>query len=169
MATGKSQTSQWQEYNRTLTAQQIQLFVTPFHRMFSLDNRSIQYPFAVHERVPVCKSIQQHGMALLILTTSYSMGCCLGRLYSFPDHPRLVRNVSSRCAKDASNGTRAIRGFDADLTPNGYNKKCGWEATSGLVVALQTLPRHIKQCADRMDRLHRNQPAHSTGGMAELP
>lgn len=34
----------------------IQLFVSPFHRMFSLDNRAIQYPFAVHERVPVCKS-----------------------------------------------------------------------------------------------------------------
>jgi diacylglycerol diphosphate phosphatase/phosphatidate phosphatase len=32
---------------------QIQLFVDPFHRMFSLDNRSIQYPFAVVERVPV--------------------------------------------------------------------------------------------------------------------
>lgn len=27
-------------------------FKQPFHRMFSLDDRSIQYPFAEHERVP---------------------------------------------------------------------------------------------------------------------
>ncbi|KAE8146841.1 phosphatidic acid phosphatase type 2/haloperoxidase [Aspergillus avenaceus] len=35
----------------------IQLFVTPFHRLFSLDNKAIQYPFAVVERVPVVWSI----------------------------------------------------------------------------------------------------------------
>lgn len=28
-------------------------FISPFHRMFSLDNKAIMYPFAVHERVPV--------------------------------------------------------------------------------------------------------------------
>lgn len=32
---------------------QIQLFVEPFHRMFSLDTTSIQFPFATVERVPV--------------------------------------------------------------------------------------------------------------------
>ncbi|KJF60168.1 PAP2 domain-containing protein, variant 2 [Coccidioides immitis RS] len=31
----------------------IQIFVEPFHRMFSLENGSIQFPFAVVERVPV--------------------------------------------------------------------------------------------------------------------
>ncbi|WEW58679.1 hypothetical protein PRK78_004147 [Emydomyces testavorans] len=31
----------------------IQIFVEPFHRMFSLDNSSIQFPFAFIERVPV--------------------------------------------------------------------------------------------------------------------
>ncbi|KAF1982142.1 PAP2-domain-containing protein [Aulographum hederae CBS 113979] len=29
------------------------IFVEPFHRMFTLDNVSIQYPHALHERVPV--------------------------------------------------------------------------------------------------------------------
>lgn len=34
----------------------VQFFVEPFHRMFSLDNLAIQYPHAIVERVPVCKS-----------------------------------------------------------------------------------------------------------------
>lgn len=34
---------------------QIQLVIEPFHRMFSLDNLSIQYPHAAVERVPVSK------------------------------------------------------------------------------------------------------------------
>lgn len=34
----------------------LQLFVHPFHQLFSLDDSSIQYPFAVVERVPVCKA-----------------------------------------------------------------------------------------------------------------
>lgn len=36
-----------------LTLAQIQVLVEPFHRMFSLDNISIQYPHAAVERVPV--------------------------------------------------------------------------------------------------------------------
>ncbi|KAL5343583.1 phosphatidic acid phosphatase type 2/haloperoxidase [Aspergillus crustosus] len=40
----------------------IQIFVTPFHRMFALDNQSIQYPFAVIERVPVLWSILYAGL-----------------------------------------------------------------------------------------------------------
>ena len=36
-----------------LTITQIQLIVEPFHRMFSLDNISIQYPHADVERVSV--------------------------------------------------------------------------------------------------------------------
>ena len=31
----------------------VQMVGEPFHRMFSLDNRGIQYPHAVVERVPV--------------------------------------------------------------------------------------------------------------------
>ncbi|EGD99199.1 hypothetical protein TESG_06637 [Trichophyton tonsurans CBS 112818] len=34
----------------------LHLFVHPFYQLFSLDNSSIQYPFAVVERVPVCKA-----------------------------------------------------------------------------------------------------------------
>ncbi|KAB8237999.1 phosphatase PAP2 family protein [Aspergillus alliaceus] len=40
----------------------IQLFATPFHRLFSLDNKAIQYPFAVVERVPVVWSIIYAGV-----------------------------------------------------------------------------------------------------------
>ncbi|KAK2850656.1 hypothetical protein FQN49_005449 [Arthroderma sp. PD_2] len=39
----------------------LQLFVHPFRQMFSLDNASIQYPFAVVERVPVLWSIIYSG------------------------------------------------------------------------------------------------------------
>ncbi|KAJ5223888.1 hypothetical protein N7468_008430 [Penicillium chermesinum] len=53
----------------------IQLFVDPFHRMFSLDNKSIQYPFATHERVPVLWSIILSGVIpfLIILAWSAAM------------------------------------------------------------------------------------------------
>lgn len=44
---------------------QIQLFVEPFHRMFSLDNRSIQYPFAVVERVPVGEHVRSLAHSFL--------------------------------------------------------------------------------------------------------
>ncbi|KAL2870731.1 phosphatase PAP2 family protein [Aspergillus lucknowensis] len=40
----------------------IQIFVTPFHRMFTLDNQTIQYPFAAVERVPVLWSIVYAGV-----------------------------------------------------------------------------------------------------------
>ncbi|KKK25505.1 hypothetical protein ARAM_002064 [Aspergillus rambellii] len=40
----------------------IQLFVNPFHRMFSLDNKAIQYPFATVERVSVLWSIIYAGV-----------------------------------------------------------------------------------------------------------
>lgn len=43
---------------------QIQLFVTPFHRLFSLDNKAIQYPFAVVERVPVGERLPYRDLAL---------------------------------------------------------------------------------------------------------
>ncbi|KAL4921497.1 phosphatidic acid phosphatase type 2/haloperoxidase [Aspergillus aurantiobrunneus] len=40
----------------------VQIFVTPFHRMFALDNQAIQYPFATVERVPVLWSIIYAGV-----------------------------------------------------------------------------------------------------------
>lgn len=40
----------------------IQLFVTPFHRMFSLDSKANQFPFAVVERVSVVWSIIYAGV-----------------------------------------------------------------------------------------------------------
>jgi hypothetical protein len=33
----------------------LQLFMEPFHRMFSLDDLRISYPHALVERVPVCR------------------------------------------------------------------------------------------------------------------
>ncbi|KAL4882548.1 PAP2 domain protein [Aspergillus karnatakaensis] len=45
----------------------IQIFVTPFHRMFALDNQAIQYPFAVIERVPVLWSILYAGLIPLLI------------------------------------------------------------------------------------------------------
>jgi diacylglycerol diphosphate phosphatase/phosphatidate phosphatase len=32
----------------------------PFHRMFSLDDKAIMYPFAVHEQVPVRTAPSEH-------------------------------------------------------------------------------------------------------------
>ncbi|KAK2745173.1 hypothetical protein FQN55_006297 [Onygenales sp. PD_40] len=45
----------------------IQLFVRPFHRMFSLDNASIQFPHALIERVPVLWSIIYAGVIPLVV------------------------------------------------------------------------------------------------------
>ncbi|CAG7953164.1 unnamed protein product [Penicillium olsonii] len=50
----------------------IQLFVNPFHRMFSLDNKSIQYPFAVHERVPVLWSVIIAGVIPFLVILAWS-------------------------------------------------------------------------------------------------
>ncbi|KAF9893188.1 hypothetical protein FE257_011611 [Aspergillus nanangensis] len=45
----------------------IQLFVTPFHRMFSLDSKANQYPFAVVERVTVVWSIIYAGVVPFLI------------------------------------------------------------------------------------------------------
>ncbi len=42
----------WTSSESLLTIPQINRFVLPFHRMFSLDDRSIQYPHAAVQRVP---------------------------------------------------------------------------------------------------------------------
>ena len=39
-----------------LTNWQVQWYIEPFHRLFSLDNLAIQYPHAIVERVPLCMS-----------------------------------------------------------------------------------------------------------------
>ncbi|KAJ5569476.1 uncharacterized protein N7459_008906 [Penicillium hispanicum] len=50
----------------------IQLLVKPFHRMFSLDNKAIQYPFAVHERVPFLWSVVFAGWAPFLIILAWS-------------------------------------------------------------------------------------------------
>ncbi|KAJ6100273.1 hypothetical protein N7467_001808 [Penicillium canescens] len=49
--------------------------VEPFHRMFSLDNRAIQYPFAVHERVPVLWSVIFAGVIPFLIILTWSAMC----------------------------------------------------------------------------------------------
>ncbi|KAM5439780.1 hypothetical protein MferCBS31731_004190 [Microsporum ferrugineum] len=51
----------------------LQLFVHPFHQMFSLDNTSIQYPFAIVERVPVLWSIIYSGVFPLLAIVVWSV------------------------------------------------------------------------------------------------
>lgn len=67
------------------------------------------------------------------------MVCHLCRPSPFPDYPRLVRNVSDRGAEDASDRPRTACGSNVDLVFDGYNKECGGQTTTRLVVALQTL------------------------------
>ncbi|KAF7714472.1 Uncharacterized protein PECH_004936 [Penicillium ucsense] len=50
----------------------IQIFIHPFHRMFSLDNRAIQYPFAVHERVPVGMCVLYAGVIPFLIILIWS-------------------------------------------------------------------------------------------------
>ena len=50
-----------------MTFLQIQSFAIPFHRMFYLGNKSIQYPFAEVERVPVSKLPKYNTPSILIL------------------------------------------------------------------------------------------------------
>ncbi|OJD11178.1 hypothetical protein AJ78_08001 [Emergomyces pasteurianus Ep9510] len=45
----------------------IQIFVLPFHRMFTLDNVAIQFPFAEVERVPVLWSVIYAGVTPLLV------------------------------------------------------------------------------------------------------
>ncbi|GKZ23933.1 hypothetical protein AbraIFM66951_009130 [Aspergillus brasiliensis] len=51
----------------------IQIFATPFHRMFSLDNKSIQYPFAVVERVSVVWSIIYAGVIPFVALLAWAV------------------------------------------------------------------------------------------------
>ncbi|GAD97594.1 cytomegalovirus gH-receptor family protein, putative [Paecilomyces variotii No. 5] len=50
----------------------IQITVKPFHQMFTLDNVSIQHPFAVVERVPVLWSIIYAGIIPLLIIFAWA-------------------------------------------------------------------------------------------------
>jgi len=51
-----------------------QLLMLPFHRMFYLDDMTLQYPFAEVERVPVC-SVVSHIFRPHALDCAYPLGC----------------------------------------------------------------------------------------------
>ncbi|PWY83668.1 acid phosphatase/Vanadium-dependent haloperoxidase [Aspergillus sclerotioniger CBS 115572] len=50
----------------------IQFFATPFHRMFSLDNRSIQFPYALVERVPVVWNVIYAGVIPFLILVAWA-------------------------------------------------------------------------------------------------
>lgn len=111
-----------------LTSKQIQ-FMNPFHRMFSLDNKAIMYPFAVHERVPICtdpsKRLQGQYTHIVI-----SMVRDLRWRDPIPDHHGLVRHDAPRCAKDSSDGPGATGCIDVDLILDGCGQKCRGTSSS---------------------------------------
>lgn len=97
-------------------SEQIQ-FMNPFHRMFALDNKAIMYPFAVHERVPVCTAPSRHPQ-LQYTDVMISMVRDLRWRDPIPDHHGLVRHDAPRGAKDSSDGTGAIGCIDVDFFPD---------------------------------------------------
>lgn len=109
-----------------LTLAQIQVLVEPFHRMFSLDNISIQYPHAAVERVPV--SMQPSSLALpaLALTWQRSLERCLlcfsTTMYIFSmGHHTPARSTQGEC-----HNTWSCYQHHADYIPYGRGQKfCG--------------------------------------------
>ncbi|GBF63538.1 diacylglycerol pyrophosphate phosphatase [Trichophyton mentagrophytes] len=70
----------------------LHLFVHPFYQLFSLDNSSIQYPFAVVERVPVLWSIIYSGIFPLL---AIGIWCVLFRPGSHFVHVTLLGLLAS--------------------------------------------------------------------------
>lgn len=99
----------------------------------------------------------------------YSVVCRVCRIDPLPHHTGLVSDGSRRRAEDTSDGPRPFRGFDVDLTSDGYCQERGGETSPRLNIALQTRARYTKQCAGRMDCLYRSESAHLARGMAQLP
>lgn len=97
--------------------------MNPFHRMFSLDNKAIMYPFAVHERVPVrtapLKHLQSQDTHIVV-----SMVCGLRRREPIPDHHGLVRHGAPRCAEDSSDGAGSTGCINVDFLLDGRDEKC---------------------------------------------
>lgn len=117
-----------------LLLEQIQS-INPFHRMFSLDNKAIQFPFAVHERVPVCTTPE-----ISIRTRcTHPISSVVDHIRwrdTLSDYPRLVRHDAPRGTKDSSDGARAAGSPGADLFPDGRGQECGGKTSSGSAFAV---------------------------------
>ena len=111
---------------------QIQIFATPFHRMFSLDNKSIQYPFAVVERVPV-------GEMLHPAPSPSTFPCCLPSIrslvyylcwgHSVPHPPRLGSCVPSIPSQGPSDLAGLPHRPYANEPYHRYYKERRWETS----------------------------------------
>jgi hypothetical protein len=150
-----------------LYLEQIQ-FMNPFHRMFSLDNKAIMYPFAVHERVPVCTTLPARSCSLYTYSVSSMVGHTRRR-DTLRYYTRLVCHVASRSTPNTSHGARATGSSDADIVPDGLDQECSGKTSSRSTLALQTRSRHVGQRAGRMDCMHRVQSANPARRLAQLP
>jgi diacylglycerol diphosphate phosphatase / phosphatidate phosphatase len=51
----------------------IDVVVTPFHQHFALQNYTLQYPYAVHERVPIALALAFSGLAPILVIALYTL------------------------------------------------------------------------------------------------
>ncbi|KAK2731827.1 hypothetical protein FQN57_003153 [Myotisia sp. PD_48] len=127
----------------------IQLFVPPFHRMFSLDNRSIQYPFAEQERVPVGWAII-YSAALPLVTIAlwsaifrpephFAHATILGLLATLivtTFITDLIKNavgrprpdLLSRCSPEKGTPEHTLVSFSVCSSPDGHILREGWRS-----------------------------------------
>ncbi|QKX63305.1 uncharacterized protein TRUGW13939_10474 [Talaromyces rugulosus] len=70
----------------------IQIFVTPFHRMFYIDDMSIQYPFTKFERVPLLWSIIYSAVFPVVCLIAWSI---ISRPSAYKFHITLLALISS--------------------------------------------------------------------------
>jgi diacylglycerol diphosphate phosphatase/phosphatidate phosphatase len=51
----------------------IDVVVTPFHQHFALQNYTLQYPYAVHERVPIALALAISGLGPILAIALYTL------------------------------------------------------------------------------------------------
>ncbi|KAJ5610651.1 Phosphatidic acid phosphatase type 2/haloperoxidase [Penicillium lagena] len=69
--------------------------IEPFHQHFSLRNISLQYPYAVHERVPIALALAISGLFPIILIITYTL---------------VIDGLFSHHKLDPTSGKRKLRG-----------------------------------------------------------
>jgi len=108
---------------------QIQLFITPFHRMFYLDNMAIQFPFAKSERVPM--RMASFAFLEYLLTCSGSMVHRLLRRLSRARPPPLGHYNPPIRTQTPRQLSRARRFSNNHPIFDRYNQKRRWPSTTG--------------------------------------
>jgi hypothetical protein len=51
----------------------INVVVTPFHQHFALQNYTLQYPYAVHERIPIALALAISGLGPVLIVALYAL------------------------------------------------------------------------------------------------